>query len=85
MQHAVDRAVRCAAGACAGPATIFSRRIGIDYGVGLRVRPWLNENAILEAGYASLAPGAAMRQIYGPNEGGGRQLHSIFLRSRFVY
>lgn len=87
----LDALLRCADAACPQSAAPIPRRIGLDYGFGVRFRPWLSENAILEAGYSSLVPGAGMRQIYGPGcvsagcETSGRLLHSIFVRSRFVY
>jgi hypothetical protein len=63
----------------------IERSIGLDYGVGLRYRPFLSENAIIDAGYSSLIPGRGFKQIYNPDGAPANSLQSIFLRLRLVY
>jgi Class III cytochrome C family len=66
-------------------------KIGLDYGVGVRLRPFLNENAIIDAGYSSLITGAGFNEIYSPGcasvncAAKGKALHSVFVRLRVVY
>jgi hypothetical protein len=57
--------------------------IGLDTGFGLRIRPWLTENMVVEGGYSFLVAGNGLRQIYG----GASQaiLNSAFIRLRLVY
>ncbi len=68
------------------------RPIGVDYGIGFLIRPFLNENIVFSAGYNSLIPGTGFKDIYSSNCFGSgpcgfdtRQLHSIYGRFRFVY
>jgi hypothetical protein len=71
--------------------TGLRKEIGLDYGVGLRFRPFLTENALIEAGYSSLLPGAGFKEIYNPGCPGpscvaaGKNLHSVFVRLKVVY
>ncbi len=67
------------------------KEIGLDYGIGMRLRPFLSENAVIDAGYSSLIPGAGFKEIYSPGCPGrncaaaGKLLHSVFVRLRVVY
>lgn len=65
------------------------KEIGLDYGIGMRLRPFLSENTVIDAGYASLVPGAGFKQVYSPGcascAAEGRILHSVFVRLRVVY
>jgi hypothetical protein len=69
--------------------TGVGKGIGLDYGIGMRLRPFLNENAVIDAGYSSLIPGAGFKQVYSPGcascAAEGRILHSVFVRLRVVY
>lgn len=58
----------------------ISRFIGIDLGLGLEYRPWLNNNVILSAGTAALLPGAGFRDIYS-----SKSLLSSFFELRLEY
>jgi hypothetical protein len=65
--------------------------IGLDYGLGVQYRPFLNENAVFAAGFSSLVPGGGFRDIYSSicsGEGCGaksRVLYSAFVRLKFTY
>jgi hypothetical protein len=69
--------------------TGVGKGVGLDYGIGMRLRPFLNESAVIDAGYSSLIPGAGFKQVYGPGcarcAAEGRILHSVFVRLRVVY
>jgi hypothetical protein len=40
------------------------RTIGLDYSLGIRYRPFLNDNVILTAGVAALTVGGALKDVY---------------------
>jgi Class III cytochrome C family len=63
----------------------ISNKIGLDNGFGLRFRPLLNDNFLIDTGYSFLLTGEGMRQIYGGTEQAGSVLHSVFLRIRVVF
>ena len=58
---------------------------GLDNGFGIRLRPMLNENLLIDAGYSFLIAGDAIRDIYGGTGREGAVLHSVFLRLRVAY
>jgi hypothetical protein len=67
-----------------------SKEIGFDFGAGVRLRPFLNENAIIDLGYSSLVTGTGFKNIYGANCVGtscitGSVLHSVFMRLKLTY
>lgn len=69
------------------------RAIGIDYGLGVIYRPFLNENTIIAAGFSSLIPAAGFKDIFSSNcfgqgQGCGARpetLYSVFVRLKFTY
>lgn len=66
------------------------KEIGFDFGAGIRLRPFLSENAIIDIGYSSLITGAGFKNIYGSNCVGasctaGGVLHSVFVRLKLTY
>jgi hypothetical protein len=67
------------------------KSIGFDYGLGVLYRPFLNENWIIQGGFASLIPGAGFNDIYTSNcdgQGCGKSskvLFSSFIRVKFTY
>jgi hypothetical protein len=69
----------------------INRSIGFDYGLGVLYRPFLNENWIIQGGFASLIPGAGFNDIYTSNcsgQGCGKSskvLFSSFVRVKFTY
>jgi hypothetical protein len=58
------------------------RRIGWDFGVGLRYRPYLNDNVILTAGLSVLRPGSGLRDVY---EGQLKTLYAGFFGLTLTY
>jgi hypothetical protein len=58
----------------------IGRDIGLDYGIGLRYRPFLNNNLIMELGAAALTPGNGFRELYS-----NKTLYSTFLSTTFTY
>lgn len=46
----------------------IDKRIGIDLSIGSEYRPLLNDNIILEAGYAVLLPGAGFDDLFGQSD-----------------
>ncbi len=58
----------------------IDRFIGVDLGLGVTYRPWLNNNVVLVGGAATLIPGAGFRDIYS-----SKSLFSSFLELRLVY
>jgi len=63
----------------------IDRNIGLDNGFGVRLRPLLNENILIDAGYSFLLAGQGIRDIYGGSDRAGAVLHSVFLRLKVVY
>ncbi|HYP27681.1 MAG TPA: cytochrome c3 family protein [Blastocatellia bacterium] len=69
----------------------INRSIGLDYGLGFIYRPFLNENAIVSAGFSSLVPDAGFKEIYSSSCGGSgcgakpKSLYSVFVRLKFTY
>jgi hypothetical protein len=55
--------------------------IGIDYGIGLLYRPFLNNNVIMTAGASFLRPGAGFEDIYESDD----TLHSVFTLVTLTY
>lgn len=53
----------------------INKSIGFDFSVGVRHRPFLNENIILTAGVSALVPGSGFRDIYT-----NKTLFSVFSR-----
>ncbi len=49
---------------------ITSRDLGIDVSAGLQVRPFMNQNLVLNASAAALLPGKALKQLYDEDKRG---------------
>lgn len=58
----------------------IGRDIGVDLSVGVRYRPLLNNNIILNAGIAALVPGSGFSDIYS-----SETLYSAFLSATLTY
>jgi len=58
----------------------INRSIGFDYSLGVRHRPFLNDNVILTFGASALVPGAGFRDIYS-----NKTLFSAFARLTLTY
>ena len=58
----------------------ISRFVGVDLGLGVRYRPWLNNNLVMLAGAATLIPGGGLRDIYT-----SESFFSSFLEVRLTY
>ena len=58
----------------------IGRFVGVDLGLGVRYRPWLNNNLVMLAGAATLVPGGGFRDIYT-----SQSLFSSFLEVRLTY
>jgi len=56
------------------------RDIGLDYGIGVRYRPFLNNNAIITIGASALTPGAGFKAIYN-----SQTLYSTFFSATLTY
>ena len=67
------------------------KEIGWDYGLGLQLRPFLNQQVILQVGAAGFSPGKGFRDIYSSNcEGEGcgakaKTLYQAFASLVFAY
>jgi hypothetical protein len=61
-------------------STLQGRDIGIDYSLGVRYRPLLNNNIIVNAGLDFLTPFSAFQEIYN-----SETLYSTFVSVTFTY
>jgi hypothetical protein len=58
----------------------ITREIGLDYGIGVEYRPFLNNNVILKVGAAALDPGSGFREMYT-----NQTLYSIYTAATITY
>ncbi len=63
----------------------IANEIGTDLSVGVEYRPLLNNNIIIEAGFATLLPGAGFEDLYDPFQGGVGSLHAGFIETIIEY
>jgi hypothetical protein len=58
----------------------IGRDIGVDFSIGARYRPFLNNNVIITAGVAALVPGAGFKDLYS-----SQTLYSTFMAFTVTY
>ncbi|MBM3992609.1 MAG: hypothetical protein FJ303_00405 [Planctomycetes bacterium] len=62
-----------------------NRFIGVDLSIGTEYRPFLNNNVIFRAGFASLIPGQGFRDLFNGYDHDARALYAGFLEAVLTY